>query len=70
MNTLLIITSCYQWQQVLIGAAIGPKVNLHYRLLLSSVLLIPLLSVARMVPLPQPPSIHRLHFLLQALASA
>ena len=52
----------------LVGSAIGPEVNLHYRPLLSSVLLIPLLSLCWCTVIT---SQHiRLYFLLQTLSSA
>lgn len=54
----------------IISSAIGPKVNLHYRLLLSSVLLIPLLSLCSYTVITSTSQHIRLYFLLQTLSSA
>lgn len=65
----LIITSFYLWQQVLIFS-LGPKVNLLYRLLLSSVLLIPLLSLCSYTVITSTSQHIRLYFPLQTLSCA
>lgn len=53
----------------LIGSAIGPKVNLHYRLLLSSALLIPLLSLCLYTVITSTAQHIQLYFRLQTLFS-